>query len=258
MVHYAHTLSQAWQCRVTLVHRIIAAVPSLTDEATRRTVLEQQEAEALEYMRHLVSSRFIFMNVDYVVTDTDLVMWLQNLDHTNFENWVITGLKSTGILKQIFWGSTTNQIIEHTDLPLIALPLEQEVPYPRCIALGLHEKYPFNEAMCRTMLSRFHGVEQLRLFTIVANGAEAEAAQHYLQSIADRFSDWELTLQVYEGSDIKEQMKAIAQEHPDTALMLQQGARSLSDLISRRFLINELVYHGKLPLIIIPHAADSN
>lgn len=253
LVRYAHTLSQAWRCEVTFVHQTITAVPALADDDSKQHIMLVQQREALDRLKALVSTEVLMLHAHFQVTDKELVQWLLDLDHVQYHNWVLTGLKGTGTLQQIFVGSTTNQIIEHTDLPVIALPLLRQVAYPKKIALGMHHKHPINMPVCRQMLEhlRIHS-PYLTFFTIITKEEEEAAATTYLREVAAAFPEWEINTRVYRGVQPMEQMKAMMLAQPHTVLMLQQGARSLTDLLFRRFMINDLVYDGNIPLIVIP------
>jgi hypothetical protein len=253
LVRYAFALSQAWQCRVVFLHQVGGAVPALADEESKRQILLHEQQGAILQLKTLVSSEVLFINASYEVISTDLVQWLLHMDHQSHENWVLTGLKGTGLLKQLFLGSTTNQIIEHTDLPVIALPLLQQVHTPQKVALGLYYKHPINLPVCAQMLERLgKGMEEITFFTIITDMAEADAATEYLYRTAEALPEYTITAKVYKGEHPFEEIKNMMLQLPDTVLMLQQGSRSLTDMFFRRFMINELVYHGKIPLLIIP------
>src|SRR5690606_10811382 len=66
---------------------------------------------------------------------------------------------------------------------------------------------------------------------------------------ADRF---DTNFEIYEGSNPFEDIKILINNKIDEILIVQKGSRFLNDQLFRRFLINELVYEGQTPLIVLP------
>lgn len=53
---------------------------------------------------------------------------------------------------------------------------------------------------------------------------------------------------IYEGSNIKD----VINSKVDELLVVQKGSRLFSDHLFRKFMINELVYEGQTPMIVLP------
>jgi len=57
---------------------------------------------------------------------------------------------------------------------------------------------------------------------------------------------------IYEGNNPFEDIKKVINNKIDELLIVQKGSRLLTDQLFRRFLINELVYEGQTPMIVLP------
>ncbi|MNE57231.1 hypothetical protein D3C80_1521830 [compost metagenome] len=66
---------------------------------------------------------------------------------------------------------------------------------------------------------------------------------------SDRFNT---DFAIYEGNNPFDDIKKIINNKNDEMLIVQKGSRHLTDQLFRKFLINELVYEGQTPLIVLP------
>lgn len=57
---------------------------------------------------------------------------------------------------------------------------------------------------------------------------------------------------IYEGEDHFDDIKKTINNNIEELLIVQKGSRMLTDQLFRKFVVNELVYEGKTPLIILP------
>jgi len=61
---------------------------------------------------------------------------------------------------------------------------------------------------------------------------------------------------IYQSQNPSDDIKKVLNNKTKEILVVQRGSRLLSDRVSRKFMINELVYEGQTPLIILPEATD--
>ena len=81
----------------------------------------------------------------------------------------------------------------------------------------------------------------------------ANSVKKYLTDLTLFFADrFDTTFAIYEGSNPFSDIKKVINNKIDEILIVQKGSRLLTDQLFRKFLINELVYEGQTPLIILP------
>jgi len=80
---------------------------------------------------------------------------------------------------------------------------------------------------------------------------EMEALQ-YLSTLQEKYAAYPTEVFLSKGENKFDALKLHLQQNTvSTFLVLQQGSRSLQDQIFRKFMINELVYSGISPLIML-------
>lgn len=254
LAEYAFEFSKKWKCKTIFVHHLVSASPALSDEESKRHILNYQINDSLTRLKTVVSEKTLFLNASFEVIVTKIVPWLQQLNHNRYEYYVLTGMKEAGILKQFFIGSTPNKIVEHTDLPVFAFPYQVKKPIPHKIAIGLQCEYRFNKVKCIDMLQKLQdNTTEVTLFSILSTEENEPNALSYLQEIALMLSAFKPKIKMMKDDDIREGINDFLRKDNDMLLMLQQGPRNIKDKFSRKFLINKIVFDGKIPLAIIPY-----
>jgi len=76
-----------------------------------------------------------------------------------------------------------------------------------------------------------------------------EKLQTLSETYADRFTT---NFAIYEANNRLDGIKGVINNKIDEILIVQKGSRILTDQLFSRFLINELVYEGQTPLIVLP------
>lgn len=253
LIHLAKEFIWKWRCKAIFMHQVPGLVPMMADSESKREILQVEKNKASVQLKWMVESKYPLFNADYIITDKDLLETIKNLDHTAYQYWVMTGLKGTGLLKKILIGSTTTKLVDETDLPLITVPLSMEITVPKNIICSVSYKYPINEHFMNYMMKNLNeSLEQLKLVTIITEEDDEIKAVDYINGLAKSFETYRPEIAILKGKNALDELKNIVEHCPSAYLMLQQGSRNLSDLLFRKFMINELVYHGKIPLIIIP------
>lgn len=253
LIHLANEFTQKWNCKVLFIHQVPGLVPVLADNESKKEIINMEKEKAAIDLKMLVRSECPLLHPEFLVTENDLLDTIHQQDHKNFHHWVMTGLKGTGLLKKIFVGSTTTKLVDETDLPLITVPLDEHIGLPKNIICSISYRYPVNEDGLQYMLQTLADpTVKLELVTVVTDKDNEEEAKNYLQKIANLLSCYHAKTDLLKGTNALNELKQLVVNSPGAYLMLQQGSRSLTDMVFRTFMINELVYHGKIPLIIIP------
>ncbi len=82
---------------------------------------------------------------------------------------------------------------------------------------------------------------------------KTKGIEKHLNELKEMFSDkYNTSFAIYEGNNPFSDIKKVVNNKIDEMLIVQKGSRLLTDQLFRRFLINELVYEGQTPLIVLP------
>ncbi|MDZ7846452.1 MAG: hypothetical protein U5L96_06635 [Owenweeksia sp.] len=94
-------------------------------------------------------------------------------------------------------------------------------------------------------------MKELEFFTILKENESEEKAKEQLAKLKAEYADYNPVVSIFKGDDAFDGLKKHVEKTTDAFLVLQQGSRSLQDQLFRKFMINELVYSGHTPLIVI-------
>ena len=97
-------------------------------------------------------------------------------------------------------------------------------------------------------------VRKIVFFSVITQEDDYNATENYLRELVNLFSDKreDTSYELFVGRTAFEDLKRILSEKKDEFIIVQRGSRMLMDQIFRKFLINELVYEGNIPLVILP------
>ena len=255
LLQLASTWSKAIDAVIVLVHKTLGVTPTLADSASSCEIIELEKQEALADLAAL-AQKFCAdtIKITCQVFEKSLLSSLPLLLKQNFHNLILAGLKGTGLLKQIVLGSTALHIIEDLNLALIAVPVKTKPFFPDKIIVALNYRYPLNEHAFLKILAAFqNSITQLEFIAIVTP-KDSEAESHcYLKQVNNTNShDYAASYQVFKGEDAFMEVKAYVQKTQKSILAVQKGSRTLTDQLFRKFLINDLVHDGSIPLIVVP------
>ena len=174
-----------------------------------------------------------------------MVSVLRELLKKTFNHLVFLGIKGTGLLKKIFIGSQAVNIIDGIDNLIVAMP-----QYARCCAPKLS---PESHRIEQNYSSQWRGRIENRLFSVVTPEDDREATERYLKELSQLYSDnKETAYELYLGEKSWRDLKKIIKQKQNEFIVVQRESRMFMDQIARKFLINDLVYEGHTPLIIMP------
>jgi hypothetical protein len=252
LVDFAYRFADQFNARMLFVHQVPGFVPSMADPKSKNEIISIEIADAQNQLRTLTKDRNISDDA-FHISPKPILITLQELKTDYFHDWVLSGLKSSGVLKRIFIGSTTLSIVNESDALTLAIPLNNTVVTPQKLVVAVNEKYPLNalqfEHLLSVMLPYLSGLE---FITVLSEDDNETAAHKYLRGLQERYAAYPTEVFLSKGENKFEALKQHLQQNTvSTFLVLQQGSRSLQDQIFRKFMINELVYSGISPLIVL-------
>lgn len=251
LIDFAFNFSEIIGAKVVFVHRIFGMVPRMADPETKAEMVKSEIEEAQINLRKLARGR-IYGDDSFYVSQKPVLTILNELANEYYFDWVFAGLKSTGILKRLFIGSTTISIIDESNLLSVAVPIRNPISVPKKLMIGINSKYPINKDQLSWLLSSLNPqIKEIEFFTILKDDENETRASDYLSRFQTEYEAHQPTIRLYKGENGFDLLKERVELTRKSFLVLQQGSRSLTDQLFRKFMINELVYSAKTPLIVL-------
>lgn len=230
-------------------------VPAFTGPETKESATQQANDEALRKLKALAESVLPSLNkISYSVSENQLQFTLQELLKEPFEHLIFVGIKGAGLLKKIFLGSVAVSVIDNTNNIIVAMPEEISKFSHEKIFVAVTEKHPLNILELNNFLNLLdEGTTSITFFNLAKPNEGTKEIEKQLSDLSKLFAErYKTTVAIYEGKNSFEEIKKVINNKIDELLIVQKGSRLLTDRIFRKFLINELVYEGQTPLIVLP------
>ncbi|MFC0261081.1 universal stress protein [Fontibacter flavus] len=239
---------------VRVLHQLDLLVPTLTSKDMRLKISYGVKRDILNKWFQLKNEIFPDNeHVKFEILDHSIVDYLTKIPKDE-RIFIIMGLKGGGKLKQIFIGSMVNEVIEKLDIVTFALPKSLKNFTPNEIIITVHPEFDFNiEALHQLLDIVPDTVNTLKWISIAKEGEQVEDLNDYLEYLIKRTNTGlQQEMAVFSGMNVFAQVKSFFQSNENKILLIQKGGRTFMDKLFRKFLINDLVYDGSIPLIILP------
>lgn len=255
LIKYACDWSKQANAELLLVHQSIVLAPALTDNESRQQIALHTNEEALHKLRTLAKELIPpTIKVSFSVSENHIQQILTKLLAEQFDDLIFTGIKGTGLLKQIFLGSMALQVIDNIKNIIVAMPKEISVFSHQKIFVAVTEKHPLNILELNKFLNFIDKKNTcLSFFYLAKPNEKTKGIEKQLKDLSNLFADrFNTKTEIYEGNNPFADIKKVINNKEEEMLIVQKGSRLLTDQLFRRFLINELVYEGQTPLIVLP------
>ncbi len=255
LIRYACDWAKQVNAELLLVHQTFVIAPAIADKSGRQQIAQHTNEEALcrlkSFAKDLIPGT---AKVSFLVSESHLQFVLLELLAESFDNVVFLGIKGTGLLKKIFLGSVALQVIDSTKNIIIAMPKEIAAFSHKKIYVAVTEKYPLNILELNKFLFFVSNIDtSITFFYLAKPNEKTKNIEKYLADLTLLFADkFDADFVVYEGSNAFVDVKKVINNKIDEILVVQKGSRLLTDQLFRKFLINELVYQGQTPLVVLP------
>lgn len=253
LAEMAFSWKKKFGLELVFVHQIAGMVPTTADSKSRKQILEFEKKQATtqfnEMVHHLGHNA---EEASFKPIENQLSHFLSN--YLEADDVVVLGLKGTGWFKKILMGSTATEIINGLHNMTVAFPPEINSTYPEQLIVGLHRKYPINVPALNRLLSMLgNQVKHLELLTFTSSEEDETLSRDYLDMVKEKLpKDLSCEVKIYKGTDAFTEIKSYVSEKPNSYFVVQKGSRTLNDKLFRKFLIDDLVHDGRLPLIVLP------
>ncbi len=255
LLQFAYDWSQRINAEIVLVHQTPVLLPALTPSESRKKLTAIANADAVVKLKALAQSVLLpGASARYFASEKPLVAVLNDMLRKHYSHLVFLGIKETGLLKKLFIGSEAVKVIDGIDCGIVAMPQNAPCCSHQSIHIAVQKQYPLNLFELNKFL-KFTGdeIKKMTFFSFITKGDDPDATMKYLQELAALYSDQRKTAyDLYQGNDELISLKNLIYEKANEFIVVQRGARMLFDQIFRKFLVNELVYEGRTPLIILP------
>lgn len=97
-------------------------------------------------------------------------------------------------------------------------------------------------------------MRELEFISVITPDDKELDTLQYIQQLSEYYREKvpETTYKIFSGKNAFEEIRNFMPRDAKTFLVLQKGSRSLNDQVFRKFVANDLIYHGAIPLIILP------
>ncbi len=255
LIKYACDWSRQINVELLLVHQTTVLTSGFMDSEGKEYLTQYANDEALQKLKALAKKTVpTTLKVSYKVSENHLQNTLSDLLKEPFENLVLLGLKGSGILKKLFLGSISLQIIENINNIVVAIPKEIKVFSHKKIFVAVKMVYPLNLLGFRNFLNFIDDENtEITFFYLARPNEDTKEIKIYLSELANLFADrFKVNFQIYGGKTPFSDIEKVINNKIDELLVVQKGSRLLLDQFFRRYLVNHLVYKGQTPLIILP------
>jgi nucleotide-binding universal stress UspA family protein len=255
LIKYAYDWSKQVNAELLLVHQTTVVAPALTNNASRYILAQQENDEALDKLEVLVNELIPnTVKVSYLVSEIHLQLSLHKLLEESYENLIFVGLKGTGLFKKVLFGSVALQVIDNTNNIVVAMPKEIDTFSHKRILVAVSERHPLNILELNIFLKFIDSQNtQITFFNMAKPNEKNVGIENKLRELSEMFADkFNTDFAIFEGYNHFEYIKKVINNKVDEMLIVQKGSRLLNDKLFRRFLINELIYEGQTPLVVLP------
>ena len=255
LIRYACDWAQHVNAELLLVHQTIVLAPTLAEKESKDQITQHTNDEAFHRLESLAKVLIPpTVKVSFSVSENHLQVTLTKMLEEPFDNLIFTGIKGTGLLKKIFLGSVAIEVIDSTKNIIVAMPKEISTWSHKKIFVAVTEKYPLNLLALNNLFNFIKSENaNITFFYLAKPNEKTKKIEKYLTDLTEMYADrFDTDLAIYEGNNTFVEIKKVINNKIEEILIVQKGSRLLTDQLFRKFLINELVYEGQTPLIILP------
>lgn len=254
LITYAADWANTSSAEIVILHQTITIIPALTDLDSREVITQNRNDEVLQILKKIVKDKTPNnLSVTYIVNDLPIQETLTLLLDEPFDHLVFVGLKGTGLLKKIFIGSVALKIINHCSVPVVAMPKEITSFNHKTIFISVSTP-PLNLIELNKLLNYIDAKETtLTFFSLSTSDNEDKISENKVNDYAEFFREKYVThSEIFEGTQSLDNIKMVINNRIEEILIVQKNSHLLTDRFFKKFIINELVYEGQTPLIVLP------
>jgi hypothetical protein len=255
LLRYAYDWSNKTGASLLLAHKTEVMVPAMADTPTRVTlaqVTNEESKKRLEaFARDILPGD---AKVNFMASDEPIDKVFAKVRSESPDFLVLMGLKGTGTLKQIFLGSFVIDVIDQANAIVVAMPRNVTQFLSEKMYVAVHSDRQLNTKALDTLLDFTKGqVRALTFFSMAETKVDLPDVEAHLAQLVKQYSDRvKADYELHHGDNVYDNIRRIINDQTTELLVVQRGSESLTHQPFRKFIINELVYDGKTPLVVLP------
>src|SRR5690606_36560077 len=153
--------------------------------------------------------------------------------------------------KNIFIGNTALKIIDNFSVPVAAIPKHYVLKTPLNLYVAVNDEYGFSIGGLRKLIGNLI-MHSIQFISVIKSGDNQAEYEELLRTTSAAFPEIQSGYKILEGEDTFTQLNTLMINHKNAMLVVQKGSRAYSDMIFRKFLVNEFVDNANIPLIVLP------
>lgn len=240
---------------ILIIHETFPLIPVLSEVEHKEEFTANINQEAIKQIEVLIKTNTSKkVKVNYIVSEVHFQIKLNELLVENYEQIVVTGLKKMNFIDKYLFKDRALQLLENTKAILVAMPFSVNKYSHENIFVAIPDNENFNHLAFNNFLKFIDPVNTLiTFFHLIKPNDNNFEIEKKLSELARLYSkNFKTSFEIYETNNPNRDIKKVINNRIDEILVVQRGSRLLSDQLFRPFLINELVYDGETPLVIIP------
>ncbi|MCB0514768.1 MAG: universal stress protein [Chitinophagales bacterium] len=201
-----------------------------------------------EYSREELSN----MPLEYILMEGFAVDQIIELSQAQHFDLLIIGTKGVSGLRQMFFGSNTQAIIERTDVPVLAVPIEAQSAEIENIVIATDLS-----AKALSAIGKIYDIAQflnarLKFLHIIVEETRsyADRLEQFLSSVNEILGEDSYDFIEMKARSVLEGLDAYTKENKvDILAMFRKKQSSLNDFFAISF-TEKMAFHGKVPVLI--------
>lgn len=255
LLKYAYDWSRKAGGNLVMVHNTTVVAPAMADDDTRAALAQATNEDAVGKMKKLAEENLPDdPGIRYIASEHPIASIISGLRNEPADSIVFMGVKGTGRLKQIFMGSFVIDVIDRADTIVVAMPRNVTSFVSKKIYVAIGDTSRLNTAALDTLLTSTGGrIHEVSFFSMTNSKFDLRVMEVYLSRLVQDYSDRvNADYQIFREGNVLDSLRGIINTQTDELLVVQRGSQSLTSQPLRKFIINELVYEGVTPLIVLP------
>jgi hypothetical protein len=235
---------------IVLAHEVTKILPAFIDSEQKRILMADEKKEAIKKLE-LQTKAFENIAYDLMVTERNVVEFISEYTSIDYDDWVVTGLKTHDSIMHYFTKGTIQKIIDETDFIKVILPCDKEITSVTKIKFATHYKFPVNYRKLETVINALSKkIDHITFFTIVNDSDDETKVNQHLEELKSHFPNLDIKTKIIYSNNSFSEIEHVTS--PETLLIIQKGTRNLVDVISRKFTTNSVLKSKLTPLLILP------
>jgi len=253
LVDFCCNLADRINAKILFVHQVIGMFPAMTMQEDRDKIYQNEISDAQQRLNALVKGR-VYGRESFIINEKPILATLSEIQSSYYTDWVVGGMKESSLMKKLLLGSTLIKVINNTNLLTIAVPITFAITFPQKILIAVTHKFAINEPVLTKVLAAFEAkITDIEFFSILIDEEEEEIATKNLLQLQQKYAMYQPQMRLLKKADKFTELKKHIANSGQAFLILQEGSRSLVDELLRKYLINEIIYSGNIPLIVLPN-----